>query len=159
MWKSSYRVNWKHSKSWPSNIYPMASVVPGTWSAWSPDSLRFREFHLEFHYNCTKDYLEVCDWFSDISWEVGIFYFLLFNRKFPAFLCSWYVIICHICLLKNAVNQHTSQWHFYIIIHYYVALGISNYLLTWGYTPWRHHQNQNNAHVHHLPSSCLRNLL
>lgn len=89
MWKSSYRVNWKHSKSWPSKYLPpwhqlyLAHHSP----AWSPDSSEIQRISsgvsLQLHKGLSRS---LWHWFSDISWEVRIFYFLLFNMKVSCFL-------------------------------------------------------------------------
>lgn len=62
------------------NIYPHGikctwriSVLPGYLI-----NLVFRQFHLEFHYNCTKDYLDVYDTGSGTSlgrWNYLVFFF------------------------------------------------------------------------------------
>ena len=62
-------------------------------------SLIFRRFHLEFHYNCTNDYLEVYDTGSDTSlgrWDY--FVFIFFHTKI--FLLRWRMLkstmLCYI---------------------------------------------------------------
>ena len=89
MWKSSYRVNRKHSKSWPSKYLPpwhqLYLAYPSP--TWSPDSSEIQRISsgvsLQLHKGLSRS---LWHWFSDISWEVRIVYFLLFNMKVSCFL-------------------------------------------------------------------------
>lgn len=97
MWKSSYRVNRKHSKSWPSKYLPpwcqlyLARNSP----TWSPDSSEIQGISsgvsLQLHKGLSRS---LWHWFSDISWEVRWFCFSIFNTKtscFLALLLQWWI--------------------------------------------------------------------